>query len=89
MILHPEYNKLITALYSRDSKYIESDTVFGVKKSLMVDYVWTVDPDLARRYSLKTFKRTVEGVESEGFWLLEFDFVLVKQQPPQSRKVHD
>lgn len=25
MIMHPEYNKLVTALYSRGDKYITSD----------------------------------------------------------------
>ncbi|KFX93699.1 hypothetical protein O988_06667 [Pseudogymnoascus sp. VKM F-3808] len=77
MILHPEHKKLITALYSRDSKYIESDTVFGVKQSLIVDYVWTEDLALATKYGIKTFTRQVDGVEKKGFWLLEFDFVLV------------
>ncbi|EYE96020.1 aromatic compound dioxygenase [Aspergillus ruber CBS 135680] len=38
MIEHPQYSSLITALYSRDSKFVESDTVFGVKGSLIVDY---------------------------------------------------
>jgi hypothetical protein len=89
MILHPEYNKLITALYSRDSKYVESDTVFGVKKSLMVDYIFTVDDELVKKYGLKTFKKEVDGVEKEGFWLLEFDFVLVKESVEPPRKTHD
>src|SRR5271167_2683169 len=26
MIMHPEFNKLVTALYTRDDKYITSDT---------------------------------------------------------------
>ncbi|KAF7557561.1 hypothetical protein G7Z17_g599 [Cylindrodendrum hubeiense] len=89
MVLHPEFEKLITALYSRDSKYIESDTVFGVKKSLMVDYVFTVDPELVRQYGLKTFKKDIDGVEKEGFWLLEFNFILVKNSDPPLRKTHD
>ncbi|KIW58999.1 hypothetical protein PV05_03483 [Exophiala xenobiotica] len=89
MILHPEYNKLITALYTRDSKYIESDTVFGVKSSLLVDYIFTEDAELARRYGLKTFKQTVVGSEKEGFWLLEFDFVLTEKEEPPPRKTHD
>ncbi len=79
MILHPQYKKLITALYTRDSMYIESDTVFGVKQSLIVDYVWTTDLALAKEYDIKTLTRQVDGRESQGFWLLEFDFVLVAQ----------
>jgi protocatechuate 3,4-dioxygenase beta subunit len=26
MLMHPEYNKLVTALYTRDDKYVTSDT---------------------------------------------------------------
>ncbi|KAH8799676.1 Intradiol ring-cleavage dioxygenase [Xylogone sp. PMI_703] len=89
IIIHPEYNKLITALYSRDSKYVESDTVFGVKKSLIVDYVWCEDEALAKQYGVKMFLRTVGGVEKRGFWLLEFDFTLVKKGEPTPRKTHD
>jgi len=89
MILHPEYNKLITALYSRDSKYIESDTVFGVKKSLMVDYIFIEDLKMASDHGVKTFKKVVDGTEKEGFWLLEFDFILVKKSFERPRKTHD
>lgn len=80
MILHPQYKKLITALYSKDSKYIESDTVFGVKQSLIVDYVWTTDLAIAKQYGITPFARQVDGVETKGFWLLEFDFTLVKDE---------
>lgn len=89
MILHPEYNNLITALYTKDSKYIESDTVFGVKSSLLVEYKFTEDAQLAKRYGLKTFKRTVDGLDKEGFWLLEFDFVLTEKEAPPPKKLHD
>lgn len=43
MVIHSEYTKLITALYYSDRKYVESDTVFGLKKSLIVDYQWCED----------------------------------------------
>ena len=89
MVIHPEFNKLITALYSRDSKYVESDTVFGVKKSLLCDYVFTEDPALVKKYNIKTFKHKVDGVEKEGFWSLEWNFVLVKNTAPPPRKTHD
>ncbi|KAK5129292.1 hypothetical protein LTR08_003622 [Meristemomyces frigidus] len=89
MILHPEYNKLITALYSRDSKYVDSDTVFGVKSSLLVDYNFTVDKKMAAEYGLQTFKKTIDGEEKEGFWLLEFDFVLTEKEVPAPPKLHD
>ncbi|KAJ5998563.1 hypothetical protein N7451_006373 [Penicillium sp. IBT 35674x] len=89
MVAHPEYTKLITALYSRDSNFVESDTVFGVKKSLIVDYKWSEDLEIAKQHNLVPMKRTIDGKESMGFWLLEQDFVLVKKSPPPPRKVRD
>lgn len=89
MIMHPEYTKLITALYSSDSKYVESDTVFGVKKSLVVDYQWSEDLELAKQHNLAPMERIVDSRESKGFWLLDQDFVLVKKTPPPPRKFQD
>ncbi|PYH93808.1 aromatic compound dioxygenase [Aspergillus ellipticus CBS 707.79] len=89
MVAHPEYTKLITALYSRDSNFVESDTVFGVKKSLIVDYNWSEDLELAKTHSVEPIVRTIDGRESTGFWLLEQDFVLVKKGPPPARKTED
>ncbi|OJJ48542.1 hypothetical protein ASPZODRAFT_14672 [Penicilliopsis zonata CBS 506.65] len=89
MIAHPEYTKLITALYSRDSNYVETDTVFGVKQSLIVDYNWCEDLELAKKYDLEPMVRTIDGKEHKGFWLLEKDFVLIKKSPPAPRKVRD
>lgn len=89
MIVHPEYTKLITALYSSDSEYVESDTVFGVKKSLVVEYKWSEDLGLAREHNLIPMEREVDGRKSMGFWLLDRDFVLVKKSLPPPRKVMD
>lgn len=89
MIVHPEYTRLITALYSSDSDYVESDTVFGVKKSLVVDYEWSEDLDLAKEHNLIPMEREVDGRMSTGFWLLHRDFVLVKKSAPPPRKVMD
>lgn len=89
MIEHPAYTKLITALYSRDSNFVESDTVFGVKKSLIVDYNWCEDLDLAQEHNVTPITKTIDGTESTGFWLLEQDFILVKKSPPLTRKTED
>ncbi|KAI0546765.1 putative catechol dioxygenase [Xylaria curta] len=58
------FDKLITALYLKDSEYRESDAVFGVKRSLVVD-LCEVDSEMTARYSLS-------GVNK----LLRYDFVL-------------
>ncbi|RAL12326.1 aromatic compound dioxygenase [Aspergillus homomorphus CBS 101889] len=89
MIEHPKYTKLITALYSRDSNFVESDTVFGVKKSLIVGYKWCEDLELAKEHTVTPIVKTIDGKESTGFWLLEQDFVLVKKSPPPPRKTED
>lgn len=36
MVEAPGYHKLTTALYPEGDRYLASDTVFGVKKSLVV-----------------------------------------------------
>ena len=36
MIEAPGHQKLVTALYPEGDKWLESDAVFGVKKSLVV-----------------------------------------------------
>lgn len=89
MVEHPEYSKLITALYSRDSNFVESDTVFGVKKSLIVDYHWSEDVELAKTHNVETLTKTIDGRESQGFWLLERDFIVVKKGTPAPRKTQD
>jgi hypothetical protein len=91
MLEHPKYNKLVTALYTRDDKYVTSDTgpsfsnvlmvVFGVKSSLMVDYIWTEDVKLAKQYNLPD--------PEKGFFLLEYDFKLMQKTPPKILKVKD
>jgi hydroxyquinol 1,2-dioxygenase len=39
LIEAPGYETVTTALFSSDDKYVESDAVFGVKSSLVVEYV--------------------------------------------------
>jgi len=81
MIAHPEFNKLVTALYTKDDKFVTSDTVFGVKSSLMVDYKWTEDVEMAKKYKITN--------PEKGFWLLEYDFKIMPKTPPKVLKVKD
>ncbi|KAJ5692636.1 hypothetical protein N7462_002059, partial [Penicillium macrosclerotiorum] len=82
MVIHPDYTKLVTALYSCDSDFVESDTVFGVKKSLIVEYKWSEDLELAREHKLVPIVKNIGNRESTGFWLLDRDFVLVEKRAP-------
>lgn len=76
MIEHPSYARLTTALYSRASSHIATDPVFGVKTSLIQDFKWQENKALADAYGITMLSKDVEGKNSHGFWLLEYDFVL-------------
>ncbi|KAE9379880.1 aromatic compound dioxygenase [Stipitochalara longipes BDJ] len=62
------WDHLITALYVRNDPYETSDAVFGVKKSLIIDFS-TVDAAIAQKYGVK-----------EGSKVLKHDFVLVDEK---------
>lgn len=65
MITAPGYERLITHVFRSDDRYLDSDAVFGVRSSLITDWVrhdGGVAPDGSRR---------------DGPWYsLDFDFVL-------------
>ncbi|KAJ2995765.1 hypothetical protein NUW58_g1182 [Xylaria curta] len=58
------FDKLITALYLRGSMYRDSDAVFGVKHSLVVD-IHEMDSETATKYNLPHVNK-----------ILRYDFVL-------------
>ncbi|KAK7983687.1 hypothetical protein PG989_011089 [Apiospora arundinis] len=58
------FDKLITALYLRGSEYQDSDAVFGVKSSLVVD-IQDMDKETALKYNQPSVKK-----------LLKYDFTL-------------
>jgi hypothetical protein len=89
MISHPEYEKLVTAVYSRESQFILEDPVFGTKKSLVVDCIWTEDRALANTYQISLFDRDINNEVRRGFWLLDRDFVLVQKRAKGNRRTHD
>ncbi|KAI6148593.1 aromatic compound dioxygenase [Pisolithus tinctorius] len=49
MVEAPGYHKLVTAFYPEGCKFIQSDSVFGVKKSLVVKLEQIDDDDEARK----------------------------------------
>lgn len=67
----PGYRKLVTALYARGDKWLSSDAVFGVKRSLVVDLKVVDNEEEAR---LRGFPN------GKTFKLLQFDFVLVPSE---------
>ncbi|OZF45953.1 maleylacetate reductase and hydroxyquinol 1,2-dioxygenase domain-containing protein [Rhodococcus sp. 14-2470-1a] len=67
MITAPGYRKLITQLFPSDGSYLTSDTVFGVKESLIVDFSEHTGP-------------TPDGRQVPGSWRrLDFDFHLAPE----------
>ena len=50
----PGHRPLTTHMFVAGSKYIESDTVFAVKKSLVVDFEEVTDPALAEEWKVGT-----------------------------------
>jgi hydroxyquinol 1,2-dioxygenase len=65
----PGYKTIITHLFPSDTPYLDSDAVFGVKESLVVDFK-RHEPGLAP---------TGEKVDVP-FWTCEYDFRLVPQE---------
>jgi catechol 1,2-dioxygenase len=48
----PGHRPLTTHIFVADSEYIDSDTVFAVKKSLIADFVPVTDPELGRKWHM-------------------------------------
>jgi protocatechuate 3,4-dioxygenase beta subunit len=61
------YEPVITHIFSPDDPYLNSDAVFGVKESLVGNYVQTDDPDRAAKLGV-----------ANPFWTIETNFVLEK-----------
>ncbi len=66
MVSHPRYDKVTTHIFTPDCPYLQSDTVFGVKKTLIGDFRKIEDEQKAREFDVPS-----------PFWLLEWDFVLM------------
>jgi len=78
MVDAPGYHKLITAFYPDGCKYMTSDAVFGVKKSLVVELEQIDDEAEARK----------RGFAKGGpFKLLKRDIVLLTEE--QSRLIRE
>ena len=62
------FDTLTTHIFDPDDPYIDSDAVFGVKKSLIAEFNKVDDPDKSAK------------VEFDGpYWDVEFDFVLANK----------
>ncbi|BGP06685.1 hypothetical protein NBRC10512_004763 [Rhodotorula toruloides] len=78
MLVAKGYETLITALYFKGDQFLESDAVFGVKSSLVVEPKLVTDETKAKAL----------GFKHGPYWHLEKDYVLLtlKQADEQKRK---
>jgi len=66
MIEAPGYERLITHVFRDGDQYLDSDAVFGVRSSLIADWV----------------RHEPDAVEPEPWFSLDFEFVLNPVRPP-------
>jgi len=65
MISAPSFERLVTHVFRNGDEYLDSDAVFGVRRSLVAD--WIEHPP----------GQTPDGASSEvPFYTLDFDFIL-------------
>ncbi len=62
------YNDLVTHIFVEGDEYLDSDAVFGVKESLILEFNQTNDEELARKCSAET-----------PFYHVEYDFKLTRK----------
>lgn len=64
----PGYVPVITHIFTPDCPYLAEDTVFGVKRELVAEFVQVDDADLARKLGT-----------TAPFWQVDWDFTLAPQ----------
>jgi len=68
MLQAPGFRNLVTHLFTSGDPYLDSDVVFGVKESLIVDWEKVDASAEAVKY----------GFTAAPFWRVDYDFVLLK-----------
>jgi len=68
IVAAPGFEPVTTHMFVDGDQYLESDAVFGVRDSLIVDFVPTDDPATAARLGL-----------ANPYYAASHDFVLVKK----------
>lgn len=69
MISAPNYHRLVTHLFIQDDEYLDSDTVFGVKQPLVVNYQrCTYSPEIEQQFQI-----------TSDYYQIEYQFVLAKE----------
>ncbi len=74
IVTAPNYEPVITHIFTPDCPYLKEDAVFGVKRELIADFQRVDDSEEAKRFGL-----------SAPFWLVEWNFTLVPSEHAISR----
>ncbi|MDM1769690.1 dioxygenase [Acinetobacter sp. 226-4] len=70
MITAENYHRLVTHLFLKDDPYLESDTVFGVKDALVVDYQrCEYSAEIEQKFNIHS-----------AYYKVDYQFVLAKEQ---------
>jgi protocatechuate 3,4-dioxygenase beta subunit len=69
MISAPEHKRLVTQLFVTGDQYLDSDAVFGVKESLVIDCEHVETREEAAKYQVEA-----------PFYRMHYDFVLKPAQ---------
>lgn len=70
IVTAPDYDPVITHIFTPDCKYLSEDAVFGVKETLIGDFKPVDDPDRAASYGFRN-----------PFWSINWDFTLAAKAP--------
>ena len=69
MITAPDFERLITHLFVKGDRYLDSDAVFGVKNSLIRDFKLNDSPAAINEFGF-----------TSPFYDVEYDFILKSLQ---------
>jgi hydroxyquinol 1,2-dioxygenase len=75
LVSAPGYRTLVTHLFKKDARYIESDVVFGVKDNLIAEFK-----------EMPAGKTPTGEISSKPFFVVNYDFVLSKSAGEQVAK---
>jgi hydroxyquinol 1,2-dioxygenase len=74
IVIAEGYDPVITHIFTPDCKYLSEDAVFGVKESLIADFVKVTDEKAGDRVGL-----------SAPYWSVDWDFTLAANAPASAR----
>ncbi|WP_211462641.1 intradiol ring-cleavage dioxygenase [Collimonas silvisoli] len=75
IVAAPGFEPVITHIFAPDCPYLAEDTVFGVKRDLVAEFIEVTDEDAARELGV-----------TAPFWKVKWDFTLAHKKPDNAVK---